>query len=304
MALRYKPRRRRCAAANRRERSKVTAPNQAWSLDFVADQLTDGRRFRALTVVDVFTRESLAIELGQGLGEKTWYRYCAEFVCSVPLRKPCFATTARSSPARQWICGHVRPGCRSTFPAGKANRKRVCGFVQRNVAIRVFGCALVHDSGRGEATDRDLAAEIQEKGTDQQREILLSFVRIWGCRSRPHKFMIVNFAERTYSNACFVVPYRVSDCAIAVTLSQYLAGCEKSLHRIVKIHVGRAIEIALEDAVQLAVKVTGRAVSIESSRLDERFNRCHGRMAASPAFHTLGIGFYQAIRAINGIITR
>jgi putative transposase len=42
-------------AANRRERSKVTAPNQAWSLDFVADQLTDGRRFRALTVVDVFT---------------------------------------------------------------------------------------------------------------------------------------------------------------------------------------------------------------------------------------------------------
>jgi len=36
-------------------------------LDFPADQLTDGRRFRALTVVDVFTRESLAIEVGQSL---------------------------------------------------------------------------------------------------------------------------------------------------------------------------------------------------------------------------------------------
>ena len=67
LALRYKPRRRRCAAANRRERSKATAPNQAWSLDFVADQLADGRRFRALTIVDVFTRESLAIEAGPSL---------------------------------------------------------------------------------------------------------------------------------------------------------------------------------------------------------------------------------------------
>ena len=33
----------------------------------MADQLADGRRFRALTVVDVFTRESLAIEVGQSL---------------------------------------------------------------------------------------------------------------------------------------------------------------------------------------------------------------------------------------------
>ena len=33
----------------------------------MADQLVDGRRFRALTVVDVFTREGLAIEVGQSL---------------------------------------------------------------------------------------------------------------------------------------------------------------------------------------------------------------------------------------------
>ena len=33
----------------------------------MTDQLGDGRRFRALTVVDVFTRESLAIEAGQNL---------------------------------------------------------------------------------------------------------------------------------------------------------------------------------------------------------------------------------------------
>lgn len=36
-------------------------PNQRWSLDFVSDSFTDGRRFRILTVVDDFTRECLAL---------------------------------------------------------------------------------------------------------------------------------------------------------------------------------------------------------------------------------------------------
>jgi putative transposase len=30
---------------------------RVWGLDFVADQFADGRRFRALTIVDVCTRE-------------------------------------------------------------------------------------------------------------------------------------------------------------------------------------------------------------------------------------------------------
>jgi putative transposase len=36
-------------------------PNQRWSLDFASDQLTDGRRFRILAVVDDFTRECLCL---------------------------------------------------------------------------------------------------------------------------------------------------------------------------------------------------------------------------------------------------
>jgi len=36
-------------------------PNQRWSLDFVSDAFTDGRRFRILTVVDDYTRENLAL---------------------------------------------------------------------------------------------------------------------------------------------------------------------------------------------------------------------------------------------------
>ena len=34
-------------------------PNQRWSVDFAADTLTDGRRFRILVVLDDFTRECL-----------------------------------------------------------------------------------------------------------------------------------------------------------------------------------------------------------------------------------------------------
>lgn len=37
------------------------AANQRWSLDFMSDALSDGRRFRTLCVVDDFTREALAI---------------------------------------------------------------------------------------------------------------------------------------------------------------------------------------------------------------------------------------------------
>jgi putative transposase len=37
------------------------AANQRWSLDFVSDALTDGRRFRILCVMDDFSRECLAL---------------------------------------------------------------------------------------------------------------------------------------------------------------------------------------------------------------------------------------------------
>ncbi|EIR13032.1 putative transposase, partial [Yersinia pestis PY-42] len=43
----------------------MTALEQCWSMDFVADNLFNGRRVRALTIVDNFSRECLAIEVGQ-----------------------------------------------------------------------------------------------------------------------------------------------------------------------------------------------------------------------------------------------
>ena len=45
-------------------------PNQRWSLDFVSDAFTDGRRFRILAVVDDFTRECLALVADTSLGSQ------------------------------------------------------------------------------------------------------------------------------------------------------------------------------------------------------------------------------------------
>ena len=59
LTLHQRRKRRRRVAEHRRERFHPTGPNQVWSMDFVADQLVDGRRFRSLTVVDIYTRECL-----------------------------------------------------------------------------------------------------------------------------------------------------------------------------------------------------------------------------------------------------
>lgn len=67
LQLRSKLPKRRKMVVQRHQRIAPSVQDQAWSMDFVADQLADGTRFRALTVVDVFTREALAIDIGQRL---------------------------------------------------------------------------------------------------------------------------------------------------------------------------------------------------------------------------------------------
>jgi putative transposase len=65
--LRSRRPRRNKAARHRSESIGLTAPNECWSMDFVSDALFDGRRFRALTLVDNFSRECLEIEVGASL---------------------------------------------------------------------------------------------------------------------------------------------------------------------------------------------------------------------------------------------
>ena len=61
LSIRPKVPRRRRSCRYRAERPAVVGPNECWAMDFVSDQLFDGRPFRILAVIDVHTRESLAI---------------------------------------------------------------------------------------------------------------------------------------------------------------------------------------------------------------------------------------------------
>lgn len=67
LALRRK-RRRKGAAGSRVMMPSPQRPNQRWSMDFVADSIVTGRRFRALAIVDDYSRECPVIEVDTSLG--------------------------------------------------------------------------------------------------------------------------------------------------------------------------------------------------------------------------------------------
>ncbi len=59
--------RRKQVARPRIELVKESRANEVWAMDFVSDQLFNGKWFRTLTVVDVFTRECLCTHIGQSM---------------------------------------------------------------------------------------------------------------------------------------------------------------------------------------------------------------------------------------------
>ena len=65
---RRRPRRR--VAASRPRPQSPTGPNQVWAYDFVFDACANGQKLKCLTVVDEWTRESLAIEVAGSIRSK------------------------------------------------------------------------------------------------------------------------------------------------------------------------------------------------------------------------------------------
>jgi putative transposase len=63
LAMRKKLPRRHVACLKRGLRPVASRKNECWSMDFMSDQLFDGRRIRVLTLVDNHTRESLALHV-------------------------------------------------------------------------------------------------------------------------------------------------------------------------------------------------------------------------------------------------
>jgi len=55
--------RQRIGAVERQPLAIPTRQNERWSMDFIADALSEGRKFRSLNIVDDFNRECLAAEV-------------------------------------------------------------------------------------------------------------------------------------------------------------------------------------------------------------------------------------------------
>jgi len=70
--LKLRPKKRRKIVSVQRVKPQATTGiNQRWSMDFVSDTLSCGRRFRTLTLVDCHSRECLALEVDMSLnGER------------------------------------------------------------------------------------------------------------------------------------------------------------------------------------------------------------------------------------------
>ncbi len=62
LQLRNKSPKRRVKAKLRGDRAEAATPNEAWAMDFVHDQLFDGRKIRVLTILDICTRLSPALD--------------------------------------------------------------------------------------------------------------------------------------------------------------------------------------------------------------------------------------------------
>ena len=85
-------------------------PNQRWSLDFLSDGFSDGRRFSIIASVDDFTRECLALVPDTSL---PGLRVARELDVLIAARgRPAMwsPTTVPSSPAWRSCDGHRRQG--------------------------------------------------------------------------------------------------------------------------------------------------------------------------------------------------
>ena len=84
-------RRRKRKSPARIRRGRPPAParaNEQWALDFVEDSLASGRKIRLLSVIDVFTREALALEVDTSLPGRAVVRVLARLGQERPLPAP------------------------------------------------------------------------------------------------------------------------------------------------------------------------------------------------------------------------
>ena len=100
-------RRRKHAAKSRLKPLPAMRPAEHWSVDFVADQLADGRRFRIFTAIDHFSRECVCAKVGQNLNAQAVTEALDQAISRYGHQKSSFWTMAQNSPASTSTAGRI-----------------------------------------------------------------------------------------------------------------------------------------------------------------------------------------------------
>jgi len=80
-------------------------------MDFVADQLADGRKFRSLTVEDIYPRECLAIDTERRLKGENVVLALNHIQIQRGVPKFFYCDNGVSFSAGPWVDGPIRSGC-------------------------------------------------------------------------------------------------------------------------------------------------------------------------------------------------
>ena len=138
--LRIKPRRR-IKRDKPEELAVPTAPNVAWSMDFMVDRLADGRQFRLLNVLDDFNREGLGIEVDFSLPAERVVRalnpssgkQSTGLFSNPPLHRVAWQTSVDTGGQRARIyqlypddLGPKTRNCAEPYPTWEAPAERIC----------------------------------------------------------------------------------------------------------------------------------------------------------------------------------
>ena len=167
LTLHERRKRRRRVAEHRRERFRPTGPDQVWSMDFVADQLAGGRRSRLLTVVDIHTRECLAIKSEQRLKGEDVVLALNRIKIQREVPKFVYRGTGSELSSQAMDLWESERSANGLFATGEDDRRCVRGIVQRNVSGGMSGCLSVH-AVNGDPADRGELAQAVLRGSPSQ----------------------------------------------------------------------------------------------------------------------------------------
>jgi putative transposase len=153
----------------RTARQVPQAPNQAWTLDFMSDQLSNGQRFRVLTIVDVFTREALAIKIGQHLKAPDVVEELSHIITQrgTPERLFCDNGSEFSGQILDLWAYHHRVQIDFSRPGKPTDTRqaRIHRNIQWSTEGRMFERALVRVDQGGRCHHSGLASRLQREST-------------------------------------------------------------------------------------------------------------------------------------------